>query len=197
MEWVDDKTVGMQYMNRLQNANDLLLGDASTGETRSAFTDRSDAWVDEGDPVVWINGGKEFTWVSEKDGWRHVFAIARDGGRERLLTKFDGDILSVEAVDAANGDLYFIASPSNPTQRYLYSSRLDGDGAIKRITPGDPAGTHVTTSRLTARAIHTFTLRRTAAHRDVSRWVTRRCARRRQRGVMKKHRAVVAQPVEF
>jgi dipeptidyl-peptidase-4 len=142
MDWAGDRAVAMQHMNRLQNTNDLLLGDPVSGAVRPAFRDRSDTWVDEGDPVVWIDGGREFTWVSEKDGWRHVYAVARDTGRERLLTRFDGDIMGVESVDAANGVLYFIASPANATERYLFMSRLDGDGAVRRVTPADQPGTH-------------------------------------------------------
>ena len=59
-----------------------------------------------------------------------------------LLTKFEGDIASVGAMDTASGNLYFIASPSNATQRYLYAARLDGDGSVRRITPENQPGTH-------------------------------------------------------
>src|SRR5690606_25377507 len=86
--------------------------------------------------------GREFDWVSEKDGWRHAYAVKRDGSGERLLTKFEGDIASISAVDTTGGNLFFIASPANATQRYLYSARLDGDGSVRRVTPGDQPGTH-------------------------------------------------------
>jgi dipeptidyl-peptidase-4 len=200
MEWVDERTVGLQHMNRLQNRNDFLLGDASTGETRAAFTDRSDAWVDEGDPVVWITGGKEFTWVSEKDGWRHVYAIAREGGRERLLTKFDGDILSVETVDAANGNLYFIASPANATQRYLYASRLDGDGAVRRLTPADQPGTHgYDVSPDGTWAIHTYSRFDAPPRIDIVSLPDHKPVRMLvdNAALAKKISPLVAQPVEF
>jgi len=45
-------------------------------------------------------------------------------------------------VDKTNGWLYYIASPENATQRYLYRSRLDGSGQPERITPADQPGTH-------------------------------------------------------
>ena len=44
------------------------------------------------DDVTWLDGGRAFLWVSEKDGWRHVYRVSRDGGGERLVTKFDGDV---------------------------------------------------------------------------------------------------------
>jgi dipeptidyl-peptidase 4 len=129
-------------MNRLQNTNDVLLADPATGDVRRALRDESKAWVEEMDEVVWLNGGREFVWISEKDGWRHAYAVPRDGGRGRLLTKFNGDIAGIDAIDTAGGRLYFTASPENATQRYLYVARLDGDGSIQRVTPADQPGTH-------------------------------------------------------
>lgn len=142
MEWVDAGTLVVQNMNRLQNRNDVLLADADTGETHRILRDENRSWVEPMDEIVWIDEGREFVWVSEKDGWRHAFAVKRDGSGERLLTKFEGDIASISAVDTTGGHLYFIASPTNATQRYLYSARLDGDGSVRRVTPQDQSGTH-------------------------------------------------------
>ena len=114
----------------------------ATGTIRQLLRDESRAWVEDMDEVTWLDGGREFVWVSEKDGWRHAYAVARDGGKERLLTRFEGDLASIASVDTAGRRLYFIASPQNATQRYLYVARLDGDGAIQRVTPADQSGTH-------------------------------------------------------
>ena len=65
-----------------------------------------------------------------------------DGSGKRLLTRFDGDLASITAVDTAAGNLYFIASPANATQRYLYAARLAGDGTVRRISPLNQPGTH-------------------------------------------------------
>ena len=142
MDWADERTLVVQNMNRLQNRNDVLLADIETGAAPRVLRDEGKAWVEQMDEVVWLAGGREFVWVSEKDGWRHAYAVKRDGSRERLLTKFDGDLDSVAAVDTSGGMLYFIASPANATQRYLYSARLDGDGSVRRVTPNNQPGTH-------------------------------------------------------
>ncbi len=83
MDWADAATLILQHMNRLQNTNDVLLADAGTGETRRVLRDQSKAWVEENDAIEWISGGREFIWISEKDGWRHAYAVARDGSHER------------------------------------------------------------------------------------------------------------------
>ena len=63
----------------------------------------------------------------------------------RLVTDFDGDVISISQVDAAGGWLYFIASPEDPVRRYLYRSRLDGTGRPQRLTPANSPGSHTYT----------------------------------------------------
>jgi dipeptidyl-peptidase 4 len=140
--WADAGSLLLQHMNRLQNRNDLLIADAATGQTRRVFHDESDTWVDTAEPVEAITGGREYTWVSERNGWRHVYAVARADGRARDLTDFAADVLDVAAVDVAGNRLYVSASPDNATQRYLYAAPLGGPGPVVRVTPADQPGTH-------------------------------------------------------
>jgi dipeptidyl-peptidase-4 len=143
MEWGSNSSeLVMQHLNRLQNSNDVLLADADTGAVRGVYQDRDSAWVDVMDKVPWLDGGREFVWLSEKDGWRHAYVVSRDGKAERLLTRGAFDVTHLTAVDQKSGWLYFIASPDNATQRYLYRVRLDGGGNAEKVTPADSQGTN-------------------------------------------------------
>ena len=74
----------------------------------------------------------------------HVYRVTRDG-RETLVTRGSMDAISVAGVDEKNGWVYFIASPENATQRYLYRAPLDGSGDPVRVTPAEFAGTNTYT----------------------------------------------------
>src|SRR5262245_63102633 len=87
MEWIDSRTVAMQQLNRLQNENRFLIADAGTGDVRRAYVDQSKTWVDVED-VPWIDKGRSFLWISERDGWRHIFRVSREGGEPKLVTRF-------------------------------------------------------------------------------------------------------------
>lgn len=142
MEWAESsEELVLQRFNRLQNRNDVTLANARTGETRVVFTDSGDAWVEECDDLRWFDGGARFTFVSERDGWRHLYVISRDGRDVRLVTKGDYDVVSIRHIDEASGHVDFIASPDDPTQRFLYRARLDGTGSIQKLTPQE-RGTH-------------------------------------------------------
>lgn len=142
MEWSGDSALVLEHLNRLQNTNELLSIELGTGRVTTVFKDASTTWVDINDKIRPIDGGRAFLWESEKDGWRHVYRVARDGGRVDLLTRFSGDVLGIDGVDEAGGWLYFSASPDNATQRYLYRARLEGSGEVERVTPAQTDGWH-------------------------------------------------------
>ncbi len=143
MEWAaNSRQLLIQQLNRLQNTNQVLLANAWTGDAETVFTDRDDAWVDvRYDFTEWVNDGRQFTFVSERDGWRRVWLVPRNGGAPKPITPAGIDVARALAIDHAKGLLYYIASPDNATQRYLYSVGLDGKGAA-RLSPANRAGTH-------------------------------------------------------
>ncbi len=139
----------IQQLNRKQNESKLMYLDTKSGKASTFFTETDKAWLDiksrwDDSPVGWdwLNGGKEFLWVSEKDGWRHTYRVSRDGKKETLITRGDYDMISPVLVDEKNNAYYFMASPDNATQSYLYKTSLDGSGKAERVTPADQAGTH-------------------------------------------------------
>ena len=157
MEWAGPRAVLLQHMNRLQNTNTVILADAVTGALRTAFVDRDSAWVDLVEEIPWIDDGTRFLFTSERDGWRHVYSISRDGHDVKPVTNGAFDVVSVAGVDDKAGWLYYIASPENATQRYLYRTRLDGSGAPARLTPVSEPGTHRYTLSPDAQwAFHTY-----------------------------------------
>ncbi len=158
LQWTaDGRQLLIQQLNRRQNVNDLLVADARTGVVRRAHRDENTSWVDVVDDVVEIERGRAVTWTSEKDGWRHLYSITLDGSGERLLTKFDADVIDVTAVDRAGGWAYFMASPGSAIERFLYRVRLDGTGSIERVTTAGLRGTHGYQISPNGRwAIHTF-----------------------------------------
>lgn len=160
MEWAGDSDeVVIQRMNRLQNENRVMLCDAETGATITILTETDPAYLDAVNDWEWLDGDREFTWVSERTGWRHLYRVSRDGDRVRDITD-DGDdweIVSVQRIDEDGGRVYFTASPETATQRYLYRARLNGRGDAERLTPEDRPGTHgYNISPDGAYALHTY-----------------------------------------
>ena len=143
MDWADSSTqVIIQYVNRLQNRNEVYLGNIRDGSVKHIFTDQDDAWVDANEDLKWLEDGKYFTWLSERDGWRHLYTVSRDGNDVRLVTPGEFDILKVDHIDAGNGWVYYTASPDDNAARYLFRSPLTGEAKVERLTPPSESGFH-------------------------------------------------------
>ncbi|MFO0889160.1 MAG: S9 family peptidase [Isosphaeraceae bacterium] len=144
MDWIPGTSeLLIQRLNRKQNELRVLVGDASSGMVRPLFTDRDDAWVDVQDDLKWFDHGRAFTWTADRDGWRRLEVVRpREGSSPRRLATGDLDVIEVLFADPDGEYVDFLASPENPTQRYLYRLRVHSEGKPVRLTPADQPGTH-------------------------------------------------------
>lgn len=151
MEWAGNSTeLIIQQLNRKQNESRLLICEVSSGNSKEIFKENDEAFIDvkgswqDGDITGWdwTNKNKDFIWVSEKDGWRHIYRISRDGKKETTITKGEYDIMKICLIDEKAGNIYFMASPENATQKYLYRVNIDGASKAERLSPLDQPGTH-------------------------------------------------------
>ncbi|MEO6288348.1 MAG: S9 family peptidase [Ginsengibacter sp.] len=179
MEWADNSNeVVVQQLNRKQNESRLFYCNAATGTVNNFYTETDKAWIDiksrwnDDDPTGWdwLNKGGHFLWVSEKDGWRHIYLVSRDGKKETLVTKGSYDISHIECIDDKNNYVYFMASPDNATQLYLYRTKIDGKGKLELISQPDLKGIHSYNISPGARyAFHSFSNHKTL---PASEWIS-------------------------
>ena len=130
----------IQQLNRLQNKNQIYLADAK-GNTTPVLTESDDAWVDVNNELFWLNDGEQFTWLSDRDGWRHVYIADTDSGEVKRITPGEFDVIQLVSVNESANLAYFIASPGIASQRYLYRVQLDGSN-LQRVTPEGYVGVH-------------------------------------------------------
>lgn len=142
----NSKELLIEVLSRSRDSRTFLLANVDSGELATAYEETDPAWVDASYAanagVEWIRDGTRFVLLSERNGWRQAYVISRDGKQRQLLTKDRSDIIARGPVDERGGRLYYLASPKNATQRYLYRIRLDGKGDPERVTPMDQPGTH-------------------------------------------------------
>ncbi len=189
MEWSGTNELVVQQLDRKQQESKLKYCNVLDGKSHTFWSEKDNAWVDlnDDDPSGWnwINKGDDFIWISEKDGWRHIYKISRDGKTETLLTKGNYDIGEIKCIDEAKNYIYFTASPDNATQLYLYRVNIEKLPIVKKVvkkvidivtnTKDEPelvsakelAGTHdYNISPNGKYAIHTFSNHNTPAVRE-------------------------------
>lgn len=154
-EWTPDGDhVLVQQFNRLQNTLHVMLADPDMGEVQALFTETDKAWVENKNSALhWI--GQDFLWFSERSGWRRLHRVTLQG-KTQAVTPEGVDVIELTALDPKGRWLYYLASPNNATQRYLYRASLDGVEE-QRLSPADQPGTHsYTCSPNAAWAVHTY-----------------------------------------
>jgi dipeptidyl-peptidase 4 len=179
MEWADNSNeLVVQQLNRKQNESKLFYCNVFSGDATNFYTENDKAWIDTksswngGDPTgwEWFDNGKKFLWVSDKDGWRHIYLISRIGKKETLVTKGNYDIGDIKCIDDKNNYVYFMASPKNATELYLYRAKMDGKGKLELLSPSDMVGTHDYIISPGAKyAMHSFSNYRTFPARE---WIS-------------------------
>ena len=151
MTWMPGRNdLMIQQLNRKQNHSKIYIANANNGSTELLMEEKDDAWVDLRSSwpyqvqAGWkfINNGKEFLYTTEKDGWSHIYRFDITNKTEYLVTKGNYDVVKPLAYDEKNESVYFIASPENPTERYLYKTSAKGDGKLIRVTPDVLEGSH-------------------------------------------------------
>lgn len=179
MEWSGPQELILQQLDRKQQESKLIYCNTKDGSARTFWAETDRAWVDlnTDDPKgwSWVNKGQDFLWVSEQDGWRHIYRISRDGKNTVLLTKGNYDIGEMKAVDETNNYVYFTASPESATQSYLYRVRLNNPNKQYReeaepVSNGKLAGTHKYDISPNGRmAMHSFSNHKTPSVRE---WIS-------------------------
>lgn len=141
MDWVGSDSVVVQRLPRKQNAVDILMVSATTGKPRLVMTDRDSAYVDvENGALRWVNGERQFLWLSDRSGWRQLYLFNRNGKLVRQLSANGMDVLAIVGVDDRNGTVYYSAAAPTPVERNVYRARLGGGVPSVRVTEG--AGSH-------------------------------------------------------
>ncbi len=132
----------IQDLNRPQNHNKVWLFDWKKQQLTQILAEQDDAFIEWFYNANWSKDGTFFIWHSERDGWRHLYRVSRDGKSIIDLTPGDYDIVDMLAINEDNNVMYFIASPHDPGQRYLYRTPLDGSSKPVRVTPAQFAGSN-------------------------------------------------------
>ena len=139
----DGRTLAFRYVERGFRRVRLVEADARTGAARTVAEERSDTFVNSWWQRAFFHDvagrGAEIVWMSERDGWNHLYLVDGRSGRARQLTRGPWVVREVIKVDEARRRIWFAANgrePGDPYHRHVY--RVDFDGRnLMHMTPGD------------------------------------------------------------
>lgn len=148
--WLPDGSEVLVFrMSRDCRRVDVLAADTATGAVRELFSETGDTFVRIHHDVyfgrkigLWLTpDGEQILWLSERDGWQHLYAYDLHGRLLRQLTSGEWPVDAVKRV--GEGFVYFTArhDQARPYDLHLCRVPLAG-GEVDRLTDGD--GVHQT-----------------------------------------------------
>ncbi len=151
--WTPDSNHALYItINREHTKLTLNRWTAQSGETRALIEETDPFWINEERYVapLFVGDGSRFLWLSERDGFMHLYLYDLDGGLVRQLTQGDWMIDSSAwnlltpgrpvHVDPAGEWAYFVTTRSSPLERRIERVHIDS-GALQQLS-GD-AGFHL------------------------------------------------------
>jgi dipeptidyl-peptidase-4 len=139
----DARNIFIQKLNRPQQQLEVVKINAVTGNAvATVLTEKKENHVRVYPNNIFpVPGRQSFLWLSEEDGWSHIYEIGYDNVSKKQVTKGEWEVLSLEGVHDSAQQIYFMANEKSPVQRHLYRIGFDGKN-MERVT--DARGWHET-----------------------------------------------------
>ncbi len=125
--------LAVMTLNRKQNDMKLYFFNVLNGSKRLVFEEQSESWIDinsffEGviDFLYFPDNISEFFWISDRDGFQHIYRYDYDGNLINQVTKGEWTVTSLEGINTEKQLIYFTSTEVSPLERHLYSIRFDG-----------------------------------------------------------------------
>ena len=130
----DEKFIYLAELNRDQNHLILMKYKASTGEKiKDLFTENDEKFVEPKNPLFFVPKSDKFIWLSQRDGWNHLYLYNSEGKLIKQLTKGEWVVTDFLGFDAAAENIFIMTTKDSPIERQLYRVNIKS-GELKKLT---------------------------------------------------------------
>jgi len=165
LQWINSKELMIQQLNRKQNHLKVWKYNIDSKSIDLIYEEKEETWVDiyypdpsasgwSANDLTMTDNGESFLRMTE-DKWRTLYKIHTDSKKKVMISSGEYDVASLKG--QSKREVFFMASPDNTTQRFLYRTSLRGGQSARKITPNRYSGiNNYNISPNGKYAIHTF-----------------------------------------
>lgn len=126
IEWTNDADVlSAHYMTRHQNELDLWMINAKTNTSNLVLSETDKAYVAVTDNLTFLKDNS-FIWISEKDGYNHIYHYSKDGNLISQITKGNWEVTDYYGYDEKTKTIFYQSVENGSINRDIYSIKLNG-----------------------------------------------------------------------
>jgi dipeptidyl aminopeptidase/acylaminoacyl peptidase len=141
--WKDSRAFTFEYNQRGHQVYRIIEVDATSGKARANISEEAETFFCYSGKKYRhdIQDGKEIIWMSERDGWNHLYLYDGATGRvKNQITKGQWVVRRVDRVDEEKRQIYFRASGmyAGKDPYFIHGYRINFDGSdLVALTEGD------------------------------------------------------------
>ena len=124
--------LAVMTLNRQQNIFNMYFVNPKSGVSRLILRDENKCYVDSEwlTSIHFLKDG--FTYVSEQDGYAHIYLYSPTGVVQRQVTKGNWDVTRFIGIDEKTKTVYYESAEESPTQRAVY--KIDAKGVKVKLS---------------------------------------------------------------
>ncbi|HMO62143.1 MAG TPA: alpha/beta fold hydrolase [Ferruginibacter sp.] len=133
----DGTALFIQRLNRKQQLLEVLQADSKTGASQVIFAEEKNDYIkfNPGNGI-YIASRNSLLWLSEKNGYNHIYEISLDSKRDTAITKGNWEVFTINAIDEEEGYIYYTANENEGINRSLYRIKFNGSSRLKLSEAG-------------------------------------------------------------
>lgn len=124
--------LAVMTLNRQQNLFNMYYVNPKSGVSRLILREENKCYVDSEwlKSIQFLNNG--FLYVSEQDGYSHIYMYSPTGVMQRQVTKGNWDVTQLLGIDEATKTVYYESAEESPMQRAVY--KIDAKGVKTKLS---------------------------------------------------------------
>lgn len=125
--------LAVMTLNRHQNIFNMYYVNPKSGVSRLILREENECYVDSEwlSSIHFLSNG--FTYVSEQDGYAHIYLYSPTGVLQKQITQGNWDVTRLIGYDEATKNTYYESAEGSPLRRAVY--KIDAKGVKTRLTP--------------------------------------------------------------
>ncbi len=138
-----EKYIYLGLLNRDQDHLKVCKFDVKSGKLINVlFEEKDEKYVEPEDPLFFVPGdANHFIWMSERDGFKHLYLYDTDGNLKHQITKGDWMVTDFLGFDEKAKQVFFTSTMESPLENHIYQVDLQGE-TLKKLSkrPGTHRG---------------------------------------------------------
>ena len=133
MKWINNQEIVFMEMDRLQKKWQFIHTNIKKIKLSRGLSESDmSGWVDLHRNYFFLKN-EDVLWLSEQDGWRHIYLHSKNGKKIRQITKGNWEVKNIIHFDEISKKIYFISNKESVFENRFYSIDFDGNN-LKLLT---------------------------------------------------------------